>query len=853
METSINLKSTTMTRAVTTILMVIIFILLLIIFLYKLVDNAEKIGYEYITSYTQSAETIVNKHALVLESGAASLSFFMTKNHSEEDIQQWMNNYIKYIKKTLGTEGIDVFGIINGKLVSGQNRLGSVTMPVSQMKWYHNARNNKGKIVFTDVYTDIVNGEKVFTLATVLENGRDVLALDIFPKSIGNKWLLDNTLPNHASYFLADTNGEIILMQSSINQPLENFQSAIKRTVGKIYSGNNEYNSAFYYIIDLEGKKRSVFYSFTQNNMIVILTISQFVLYQQSLNMIKNDVVLFFSKHIEFLIGSLFILFIIILRFRTLRKMVVYQNQSIKTLSNSYAALYRINLKTQSYTNIKQAEFAYIPLKQKGEYKDLLNSLNIVMDKETKVEFNKQFSIENMIKLSKTLVNEFGGDFKWVVNGENCWMNVSVLFDTYNIANDAIMCFRNVNTEKIKQLESMQLLEDNVQNMQDNIQSDRLFYSNISHDMRTPINGIMGFVELLKYNIDNKDKITEYADKIQITAQLLKELVDDILVEAKEKKGIKDDNEVVFNIKDDVENLVEIFKVQAKTENKNFDVLFNIKDNKIKGDYHKLCHILNNLLSNAFKYTRENDSILLTINQIENTSSFYYNFVVKDTGIGMSKVFLDKLFEPFAREKMFSDKKMQGTGLGMAIVLQRVRSMGGDISVDSSLGVGTTVTVSLPFEKYIESDKYDLLENNAENNFDEEYIKDKTILVVEDNKVNMEILNELLKIKNINVINAWNGKEAVEIIKNSNEFEIDAVLMDIIMPEMDGYTAAKEIRKLERKDVSSLPIIALTANAFVEDIEKTKEAGMKDCVTKPVNFKLLFKTLCKCIKSKNKE
>lgn len=853
METSINLKSTTMTRAVTTILMVIIFILLLIMFLYKLVDNAEKIGYEYITSYTQSAETIVNKHALVLESGAASLSFFMTKNHSEEDIQQWMNNYIKYIKKTLGTEGIDVFGIINGKLVSGQNRLGSVTMPVSQMKWYHNARNNKGKIVFTDVYTDIVNGEKVFTLATVLENGRDVLALDIFPKSIGNKWLLDNTLPNHASYFLADTNGEIILMQSSINQPLENFQSAIKRTVGKIYSGNNEYNSAFYYIIDLEGKKRSVFYSFTQNNMIVILTISQFVLYQQSLNMIKNDVVLFFSKHIEFLIGSLFILFIIILRFRTLRKMVVYQNQSIKTLSNSYAALYRINLKTQSYTNIKQAEFAYIPLKQKGEYKDLLNSLNIVMDKETKVEFNKQFSIENMIKLSKTLVNEFGGDFKWVVNGENCWMNVSVLFDTYNIANDAIMCFRNVNTEKIKQLESMQLLEDNVQNMQDNIQSDRLFYSNISHDMRTPINGIMGFVELLKYNIDNKDKITEYADKIQITAQLLKELVDDILVEAKEKKGIKDDNEVVFNIKDDVENLVEIFKVQAKTENKNFDVLFNIKDNKIKGDYHKLCHILNNLLSNAFKYTRENDSILLTINQIENTSSFYYNFVVKDTGIGMSKAFLDKLFEPFAREKMFSDKKMQGTGLGMAIVLQRVRSMGGDISVDSSLGVGTTVTVSLPFEKYIESDKYDLLENNAENNFDEEYIKDKTILVVEDNKVNMEILNELLKIKNINVINAWNGKEAVEIIKNSNEFEIDAVLMDIIMPEMDGYTAAKEIRKLERKDVSSLPIIALTANAFVEDIEKTKEAGMNDCVTKPVNFKLLFKTLCKCIKSKNKE
>ena len=382
----------------------------------------------------------------------------------------------------------------------------------------------------------------------------------------------------------------------------------------------------------------------------------------------------------------------------------------------------------------------------------------------------------------------------------------------------------------------MQLLEDNVQNMQDNIQSDRLFYSNISHDMRTPISSIMGFVELLKYNIDNKDKIIEYSNKIQLTAQLLKELVDDILVEVKDKKGINDDNIVVFNVKDDVENLVEIFKVQSKTENKSFTVSFNIKNNKIKGDYHKLCHILNNLLSNAFKYTHENDSISLTINQIEDTKSLYYNFIVKDTGIGMSKAFLDRLFEPFAREKMFSDK--------------RVHSMNGDISVDSSLGVGTTVTVSLPFERYTEEDaENDALENhNEENQFNEEKLHGKTVLIVEDNKVNMEILNELLKIKQMNIIQAWNGKEALEIIKNSKEYEIDIVLMDILMPEMDGYTATKEIRKLDRKDTAVLPIIALTANAFTEDIEKTVEAGMNGCVTKPVNFNVLLKTINQFVK-----
>ena len=352
-----------------------------------------------------------------------------------------------------------------------------------------------------------------------------------------------------------------------------------------------------------------------------------------------------------------------------------------------------------------------------------------------------------------------------------------------------------------------------------------------------------------KLAIDNKDKIIEYSNKIQLTAQLLKELVDDILVEVKDKKGINDDNIVVFNVKDDIENLVEIFKVQAKTENKNFDVSFNIKNNKIKGDYHKLCHILNNLLSNAFKYTHENDSISLTINQIQDTKALYYNFVIKDNGIGMSKAFLDKLFEPFAREKMFSDKKMQGTGLGMAIVLQRVHSMDGDISVDSSLGVGTTVTVSLPFERYTENDiDTSLLEKSEKCQFDENVLKGKTVLLVEDNKVNMEILNELFKIKNINAIQAWNGKEALNIIKNSKENEIDVVLMDILMPEMDGYTAVKEIRALNRKDVASLPIIALTANAFEEEIEKTKEAGMNACVTKPVDFNILLKTIYQFVK-----
>ncbi len=849
MKTSNNLKSTVMIKSSAYVSIILVVLLSLFIFIYKVLYNAEQLGMNYAQIYNNSIENIIDQHALVLKSGAASLSYFMTKNHSEKDIELWMNNYIKYIEKTLGTKGLDVFGIINGKLVSGQGRLGSVTMPVSKMKWYTSAVKQKGEVVHTDVYTDIVNGEKVFTLATVLDNGKDILALDVFPKQIGSMWLLNNELPLNTSYFLTDNNGEIIFLKSSIIQPLSNFQKAVTKAVNNIYSGNNEYNSSFHYIIDLEGKKRSVFYSFTQNDMIVILTIPQLTLYKQSLNIIKNDIFTFFSNYTEFVIFAFIIFITISLRMYNLNKVVKYQNQSIKALSNSYAAIYRINLKTRKYINIKKSEFAYIQIQSKGDYSCLLKSISSVMDKDTKNEFNKQFSIENMIKLSRQLVNEFGGDFKWEVNGESCWMNVTVLFDTYNIANDAVMCFRNVNVERIKQLESMQLLEDNMHNMQNNIQTDKMFYSNISHDMRTPINNIMGLIELLRYNIDNKDKILEYANKIQVTSSLLKELVDDILIESKDSKGIKDDEVLSFNLKDDIENLVEIFKIQAKTENKNFDLDFHIKDVYVKGDFHKLCHILNNLLSNAFKYTNENDSISLKIMQIQEKPEILYKFVIKDTGIGMSKSFLEKLFKPFAREHMFTDKKVQGIGLGMAIVLKRVDEMDGSINVESSLGQGTTITVILPFDKSSDNNKsvYGQINNNE---CDEDFLAGKNILIVEDNKVNMEILNELLKIKNINVLQAWNGIDAVEIVKKSKEYEIDAVLMDMILPEMDGCQAAKEIRNMQRKDISSLPIIALTANAFAEDVAKTEEAGMNAHIVKPINYNILFTTLCQLMKAR---
>ena len=251
MRTSVKLKSISMTKTFAVILILIIILLLFLAISYKLIHSAEQIGIDYVNSFTSSAEKVINKHATILESGASSLSYLMKKNYTEKDIQEWMHNYIDYIENTIGTKGIDVFGVINGKLISGQGRLDNVTKPINEMLFYTEALKHKGKIFYSEIYTDIVNGEKVFTLSISLNSGKDVLALDIFPKQLGTRWLLDMSLPKNTSYFLTDSKGEIILLASPIEQPLNYFESVIKTVISKIYYSQINYNYAFHHIIDL--------------------------------------------------------------------------------------------------------------------------------------------------------------------------------------------------------------------------------------------------------------------------------------------------------------------------------------------------------------------------------------------------------------------------------------------------------------------------------------------------------------------------------------------------------------------------------------------------------------------------
>ena len=353
-----------------------------------------------------------------------------------------------------------------------------------------------------------------------------------------------------------------------------------------------------------------------------------------------------------------------------------------------------------------------------------------------------------------------------------------------------------------------------------------------------------------------KDKINEQGDflkfsfyELRLKENLSNDDTDDFLEMAKSESKTMEANNETFSIESQIGEIINIFTLIAQRDNKIFSASINIKNDKVHGDLNKLIHILNNILSNAFKYTKENGSINMSVTEIHLSSDkLWYKFIVSDSGIGMSKEFLSQIYTPFAREKRSETIGITGTGLGLSIVQNQVHRMDGEINIESQYGIGTTVTITLPFNKADESSNNEESENNIEN-ID---LSGAVVLAVEDNVVNMQILVELLTLKKVKVLQAWNGEEAVDMYKQSESFSIDAILMDIQMPVMDGLDASRLIRQSNRKDALSIPIIALSANIFEEDIAESNAAGMNAHLAKPVNVNMLYAVLSEFI-NKNRE
>lgn len=422
------------------------------------------------------------------------------------------------------------------------------------------------------------------------------------------------------------------------------------------------------------------------------------------------------------------------------------------------------------------------------------------------------------------------------------------IFDFIKVNYDGsqfVVCCRDISESIEKEREQLRLLEEARFAAEEANKSKTSFLFNMSHDIRTPMNAITGFTSMAKKHIDDKKRVIDYLDKIDTSGMQLLSLVNQVLEMARIESGKIELDKQPMSIHDEYEALTIVLNEQANASGLIFNYsLVNVKHNKVLADQARLSSITLNITGNALKYTPKGGRIDMKLEEIDARREGYATFMmtVEDNGIGMSDEYQKVLFEPFTREKSSTISKIQGTGLGMAIVKQLVDLMGGSIEVESQIGVGSKFTIIIDFEIAKE------LQSEAQNDTDNRNVsfEGRRVLLVEDNELNREIARDILGFEGIEVDEAQDGSIAVDIMKEKGPDYYDFILMDIQMPVMNGYDATKSIRQMYPD--SKIPIIALSANAFSEDRERSIVAGMDAHVSKPIMVKELFGTMRRYLK-----
>ena len=370
------------------------------------------------------------------------------------------------------------------------------------------------------------------------------------------------------------------------------------------------------------------------------------------------------------------------------------------------------------------------------------------------------------------------------------------------------------------------------------------FLFNMSHDIRTPMNAIVGFSALLEKNLQNEKKAKEYLEKIQSSSNLLLMIINQVLEMARIESGtavlqLKAENmDALFH------RVNTVFEEDIRKKKLQYHAVLDVRHHYAVCDQTKLQEIMLNIISNAIKYTPEGHSIHVEVHEAvsENPSKIRYIFSCEDTGIGMSEEYLPHVYEEFSREHTTTENKVPGTGLGLSIIKSMIELMGGSIQVESRQGIGTKFTVELSFDIASKEEVYE--SQNTIKPSAIHTIKGKRILIVEDNELNAEITKTVLEDVGALITRAENGQQAVELFKEKPAGTFDAILMDLMMPVMDGYTATRKIRSLERSDAKTIPIIAMTANAFQEDAEKCIAVGMNAHLAKPLDIEKMKTIIC---------
>jgi len=519
----------------------------------------------------------------------------------------------------------------------------------------------------------------------------------------------------------------------------------------------------------------------------------------------------------------------------------------INSLAQTHNVIYYINLKNNSFVEIGSQLHGIRAVIGTGgnaqeSFDRMCSQLIVSEHKEIMREFTDLKTID--CRLSDRLwVSQ---EFKGTLAGWSEAFFIAARRDTDENCEYVLFATRSIDERKSIELEYQNDLAVANQKAQVANEAKSRFFFNMSHDIRTPMNAIVGFTDLLEKNIGNEEKTREYLGKLRHSSDFLLSLINNVLEVARIESGKITLDESVYRIGDTTNDIITIFSERMKKKGIEFNTSLNTTTKYVLADAIKVKEIFLNLMSNAYKYTPAGGMVTLAIEEISAKKPGYAHFVIKisDTGIGMSQDFLPQLFEDFSREKTVTEDGIEGTGLGMPIVKRLIELMGGTIDVESKLGEGTTFTINLGFRISEESSE----ESSLNEKYDESKFVGKRLLLAEDNDINAEIAMEILGDAGFLIDRAEDGIICVDMLQKAENNYYDLILMDIQMPHMDGYKATQIIRDMEEPDKSNIPIIAMTANAFEEDKQDALAVGMNDHIAKPINIKELFATLSRQLK-----
>ena len=805
---------------------------------HKLLQNAQEMGMSLVRSYVVEEELITKFLKANLVLAGEYVDEIVTEGGNSQQVQEWLLDYFNKLSDTIGEGTVDFYSVIEGKIVAANPWEGDLDYPYEQTQWYQDAVAAGGEVVCGSVYTDAVTGDVIFTISRELSVPGDVLAMDVYVQNPALH-ITANTLPEGCSYYLCDQNGVLLYSVTPWGLSGEMAQDRLNHIMEGVLDDSLMPYDAIY--VDPTGVQRGVYYEHMSNGWTVILTVP-------TLQILMGE-----ANTMVYVVAGVALILFLILTFMTVqdflrnRKMRI-SDDTAHMLGDSFYAIYRVNFKTGRYMAIKVHETLKGALPDSGDYTQLIAAMDPLVRSDTYRAFLTGFSLESIRERIAMGVADYGGDYQRRFGEEYRWVNVRTLYNPQVVKDEVILCFRDVDEEKRRELQHMIILQDALDASLRSTKAKSEFFSRMSHDMRTPLNAVLVCCDLARQSCQEGDqgKVSDYLKKISFAGNQLLALINDVLELSRIEAGKRDLEERKVNLRKLLADIVDLFQDKVREDGKTLEIQVDFRDDEIVGDEKKISQLVNNLLSNSIKYSNPGDRIRLEARQFHFQQHSKYQLVVEDTGIGMTPEFLEHLFDPYARETAFTSQAVTGTGLGMTIVKSLVQQMSGEISVESRLGQGTRFMVTLPL-KTVEGQRQALQDEGEGEDLPDFSWEGRRILVAEDNDLNRELLTAVLQEFGAEVLPAEDGSQAVQLFLQQPPFSVDAILMDMQMPVMDGCQAAEAIRHSQRADAPLVPIIAVTANAFAEDIDRTTKAGMNGHISKPIDSRVLSRTVQKLI------